>query len=1228
MSNPGKVSGTAHQHSRKRLFRIHRKAKLRETVGVVDVNKSLKVSSLNVDGLTDASLWNVNRTIKQKSPDLCILLETKRRREDIAMNADIEGYDIIERRRSDAAGDKGGGGLLFYTRNDSGLVFKEHNPALSSPDHAFVNNERLWIIVEGLKRKTAVCGLYMGFQAPDDRHGSWNDIMYDVLRTELSDLRDAGYRVIMKGDFNCHVGNILGKGVVGNHPGVNKNGERFLNFLDDVNACHVNGACRVPGDWSTRISSGLWTRQRGGISTILDYGVVLSEDIDSVKSFGIDDQGAFPSGSDHNWSFMEMEDRFVAKRMVVCNKSVKKQRWNYGDGHDWSKFAKCVDDLVREGNVESLDVESLAKRAADILLESAEQTIGYKTQSSSSSKVATTLPREIVTALEFKGVLESNWKSKASALSSLSVGVRDSVQVAAVHEAERLFNEQARVVGLLLAGRRHCEKSRVLEKCRAGTVGALRSFWSYVSKKEKQSSCIDCVRSSDGGLVNDREGIKSEVENHLVKTFLGSMDPILPGKHGGLVDQDHSYAGQSDCAGESCHDYARQASPGLPDSDGSFGIRTDPQGWMDKAFSLSEIKKAVKKLQNCKAMGFDQVPNEFIKNAGNSFHALLTVLFNKVKESGTFPKGWNNGRISLVHKRGLRDILGNYRPLTVILSLSGLYSRVLNERLVQVVEVHKLLGEVQNGFRRGRMGADNAFILDSILWKASDQKKKVHMAFFDISKAYDSVDRDILWRRMSALGFGGQFLGTLKSIYIGDSVQSEVNGLTTRPVYLRRGLRQGCSLSPMLFNLYISALGNDLTLSDEGFQLGSVCVSGLLFADDLVVLARSKEGLLRLMALVKRHADWLNLELNTERNKSEVLSQVGVPGDSWDIVGSNGEVELSLKQVLEYKYLGTQLYSTMFKTAVEKVKQCVSKAHKYKGSCIYISRDGPDVVDMMLATWCNVAVPSILFGCEMIPFSDTAIQEIERVQCQVAKYALGVPLSTANTCAQTELGMKPFRQVLYESQLKYYVRVLGLDSERWVKQALLDHLSLSWRSPYLQYLNRIRMELGLFSLPMEPGKLERAVSSYFIGKLNADVGSLALPWIRPVKKLRRMRYTREGLASEAIAAFRYDVTCIGNKYPRIGRDTTQRECPLCPSGFRNTVSHLAFFCPSMEKFRKEETSLGSFRNMCSAKGFSNDHIYDLFVNGDDWNENPVLVGVFLERGVDLKQLLDNFLSRW
>ena len=93
-------------------------------------------------------------------------------------------------------------------------------------------------------------------------------------------------------------------------------------------------------------------------------------------------------------------------------------------------------------------------------------------------------------------------------------------------------------------------------------------------------------------------------------------------------------------------------------------------------------------------------------------------------------------------------------------------------------------------------------------------------------------------------------------------------------------------------------------------------------------------------------------------------------------------------------------------------------------------------MDMIVATWCNVAVPSILYGTEMVPFSETTILEIERTQNQVAKYALGVPLGTAGVCAQLDLGMKPFRQLLYEHQLKFYIRVLNLDNKRWVKQAL------------------------------------------------------------------------------------------------------------------------------------------------------------------------------------------------
>ena len=281
------------------------------------------------------------------------------------------------------------------------------------------------------------------------------------------------------------------------------------------------------------------------------------------------------------------------------------------------------------------------------------------------------------------------------------------------------------------------------------------------------------------------------------------------------------------------------------------------------------------------------------------------------------------------------------------------------------------------------------------------------------------VDRNILWQRMAGFGFTGRFLSSLQSIYTGDSVQAIVNGVSTRPVYLRRGLRQGCSLSPLLFALYIAGLGQAISLSTEGFRVGNVVVSGLLFADDLLLLAREADGLLRLLSIAKNHADSLKMEINTSKDKSEVLSPDGEAGDLWQVFNNHGDAVLSLKQVIRYKYLGITTMGSIYKTAVEKQKDCIKKAHKYKGSCIYMSRDGPDLVDMIFATWSNVAIPAILFGTELVSFTETTILEIEKVQNQVAKYALGVPLGTAGICAQLDLGLKPFRQVLYEHQLKF-----------------------------------------------------------------------------------------------------------------------------------------------------------------------------------------------------------------
>ena len=212
------------------------------------------------------------------------------------MEMECQGYETTEKRRSDVAGEKAGGGLLFFKRQTEGLVFTDHMPQISDPTLAYVASERHWITVESSKGKTAICGTYLGFQAADDRHGAWNEGIYRVLREEIVALRRSKHRIVVMGDFNGHTGNVLGQGIPGNHAIINKNGERFLHFLETTSTSHINGACRLHNDWDSRLTSGLWTRQRGKSSTVIDYAVVSNEHMSSVRGMDMNDEGFYGGG--------------------------------------------------------------------------------------------------------------------------------------------------------------------------------------------------------------------------------------------------------------------------------------------------------------------------------------------------------------------------------------------------------------------------------------------------------------------------------------------------------------------------------------------------------------------------------------------------------------------------------------------------------------------------------------------------------------------------------------------------------------------------------------------------------------------------------------------------------------------------------------------------------------------------------------------------------------------
>ena len=1155
--------------SRRNTARYRKKREARkEVIGVLDRKKNLKYALLNVDGLTPGSFEDIKDTLDRTKPDVCFLLETKRREEEIGSDVEISGYTLREVRRSDTAGDKVGGGLAVYTRQVDGLVFQEYTPEILDKNCHFVRNERIWMTTESSSFKSAVCGAYLGCQYPDNRNESWNTAIYSVIHEEAMALKRQGYRVTILADFNGHIGSQPGVGIIGNNPDINRNGQLLLDFIHVGGFKHVNG--------QQNLTTGLWTRQRGTSRSVIDLALVCEEDLGKVESLTVDDKGEYGGSSDHNWLFLSLKDSFVKKRRIL-NLPSKKPGWRIVPDMDWGPFQNEVRSKLTGKNIESLNQEQLSNLISRTLLEAGMKTVGMKDNKSGKSKPQR-LPQFLVHEFQLKRKLEKEWKS-ASTSSSVSAAELKSM------EEKFLAQKSKSSESLFLYKNRN--RGRIMKECSGNTISARKNFWQHVTSKVKQSSDINGVVDPESGVLKcSREEISELTEKHLKKVFDGGSEPPKNDENLKLKPEHKDHHVEE-------HNYCVNSNPKLSKINNSCLLTEDPGGWLDRDYTVNEVKQAVSMMNGGRAKGWDNIPNEFLINAPDELLSVITTLFNRIKSTGVTPEGWNKGRVTLIFKKGLRESLGNYRPITVLISLSGLYSRVLNARLTEVVESYKLLGEDQNGFRKGRRMADNSFILDTILWKAKKLKQKVHLCYVDVAKAYDSVNRNILWTKLASLGFGGQFLQSLKALYTGDSLVCTVNGISTGQVYPQRGLRQGCSLSPILFALYISEIGKDLSTSSLGFDLGGRTVSVLCFADDIVLVAKEADGLRQLIGKVKSICDSLKLEISV--SKSNVVS----PEDQefWHILGQDNEVVLSLKSVLSYKYLGTETTLNMSSTASKRQQKSIATAKRYKFACYYIAKNGPDVVDMAIATWNNIAIPSILTGCEVIPFSDASIEAIERAQSQLAKSLLGLRQSAPNICAQTELGFKPFRMLLWKHQLGFYQRLIKLPESRWASSALRDHLSGTWSSPYIGYITRIMEKIKMFNLVPTARGLDIHLNEWAIQETNDKISMLKLPCISPVTEFSRQNYVYEHRQLSVVAEFRLGCAGLGNKAPNVA-GFRSRSCILCSKELNE--QHVAFSCTEIEKIRRSQTTISTFRNQCRL--LVNDRVdvaYIKFVNGLD-----------------------------
>ena len=178
-------------------------------------------------------------------------------------------------------------------------------------------------------------------------------------------------------------------------------------------------------------------------------------------------------------------------------------------------------------------------------------------------------------------------------------------------------------------------------------------------------------------------------------------------------------------------------------------------------------------------------------------------------------------------------------------------------------------GSVQYRFRKKRSMTDCVFITLAVIRKAEWKHRSISIAFCDIAKTYDSVCFELLYTKLSQMGFGGKVVQLIRSMYFNDCIQLTLPGRLSEPLVHTR-VKHGCPLSPMLFALYIAGMGNALHNAKLGVKLGDVIITALLFAHALVMKSSTpKKGMDQLLKIVLAFCSDMKMKLSVPKTYIE-----------------------------------------------------------------------------------------------------------------------------------------------------------------------------------------------------------------------------------------------------------------------------------------------------------------------------------------------------------------------
>ena len=321
-------------------------------------------------------------------------------------------------------------------------------------------------------------------------------------------------------------------------------------------------------------------------------------------------------------------------------------------------------------------------------------------------------------------------------------------------------------------------------------------------------------------------------------------------------------------------------------------------------FTEDEVREVLKELKRNTAAGIDGIRTPDLRKLPTGH---VTAIMNHWW-GWILPEKSEECRTTLLLKKDKElEKVGNWRPITVGNLLMRVYAKLWDKRLRQ----HVTLDERQKGFVPVNGCYENVKILQEIVKQQRKRRREYNLVFIDLAKAFDMVSHQSIKKGPRRKEIPEQVIRTIIEMYSKATTTISVGGKTTRRVKINAGMKQGCQLSPLLFNLIIDELIEDLKGTRIGVKLNGHPICCMAFAEDLVLISEEKIHMQILIERSKHFFDCKGLSANAGKcaslrvvlaGKKRTLKVITAKHRKW---GPEDIPSLTFKDLV--RYLGVEL---------------------------------------------------------------------------------------------------------------------------------------------------------------------------------------------------------------------------------------------------------------------------------------------------------------------------------